>query len=80
MEMEFKIQYFGSQDRWLYTEVLRADELMEALVKARGVLRQLPDIQDAEIAELPIGYVILDDRGRAVARGYALEAIAAAAR
>jgi len=78
--MEFKIQYFGSQDRWLYTEVLRADELIEALHKAREVLRQSSAAQHTQASDLPIGYVILDERGRSVARGYAREAIVAAAR
>jgi hypothetical protein len=41
--MEFKVQYFGSLDRMLYTEVLEADELVDVLDWARGVLRRAPD-------------------------------------
>jgi len=69
--MEFRIQYFGSVDRLLYTDILEADELADALEWARDVLRQT---SDSTAAELPVGYVILDDRGRQVARGYKREA------
>ena len=68
--MEFRIQYFGSLDRLLYTDVLEADELIEVLEWARDVLRQPSDNADADPAELPIGYVILNDHGQQVARGH----------
>ena len=68
--MEFKVQYFGSLDRMLYTEVLEADELVDVLDWARGVLRQAPDKQDTEPADQLVGYVVVDSGGRLVARGY----------
>ena len=73
--MEFRVQYFGSVDRLLYTDVLDADELVEVLEWARDVLRRASDAPDVKPADSPIGYVILDDRGRQVARGYKRETL-----
>ncbi len=41
--MEFRIQYFGSHDRLIYTEQLDADELVDALDRTRAVLKQAHD-------------------------------------
>ena len=73
--MEFRVQYFGTVDRLLYTDVLEADELADVLDWARDVLRRTSDTRDNGPADLPIGYVILDDRGRQVARGYKRETL-----
>lgn len=65
--MEFTIQYFGRFDRMLGIESVNADELDEVLNRARSILKTIevtPD--DLEL----MGYVILDHRGRQVARGY----------
>jgi hypothetical protein len=78
--MEFRIQYFGRQDRLLYTEALDVQELITALDRARRVLREVADTRRSEPVNLPIGYVILDERGRSVARGYMRDAIVAAMR
>jgi hypothetical protein len=78
--MEFRIQYFGIHDRLLYAEAMSADELAVALDRARSVLRWAVDPRDSESADLPIAYVILDERGRSVARGYNRDAITAATR
>jgi hypothetical protein len=65
--MEFRIQYFGEYDRMLYAEALDVDAVDVALERARGVVNEAdPSFADPAI----IGYVILDDRGRLVARGY----------
>ena len=69
--MEFTIQYFGRFDRMLGVESVEADELVEALDRARSILKALqvapdPSPDDPEL----MGYVILDNRGRQVARGY----------
>ena len=61
--MEFTIQYFGTFDRMLYVDSVDVKELDNALELARTVIKQAQDPQ-------PIGYVILDVRGRQVARGY----------
>ena len=61
--MEFTIQYFGTFDRVLYVDSVDVKELDNALELARTVIKQPQDPQ-------PIGYVILDVRGRQVARGY----------
>ena len=61
--MEFTIQYFGPFDQMLYVETVDVKELDNALERARAVIKQPQDPQ-------PIGYVILDGRGRQVARGY----------
>jgi hypothetical protein len=67
--MEFTIQYFGRSDLLLGVESVEADEL--ALDRARSILKALqvapdPSPDDPEL----MGYVILDNRGRQVARGY----------
>ena len=69
--MEYTIQYFGRYDQLLGAESVEADELVEALDRARAILKALqvapdPSLDDPEL----IGYVILDNRGRQVARGY----------
>jgi hypothetical protein len=64
--MEFTIQYFGIYDRLLYLESLDVNELIEALDRARMIIRQSQPDSDPQ----PVGYVILDNRGRQVARGY----------
>jgi hypothetical protein len=64
--MEFTIQYFGTYDRLLYLEEISADELVDALDRARTVIKEPQPDGDQQ----PIGYVILDNRGRQVARGY----------
>ena len=69
--MEFTIQYFGAFDRMLHVENVDASELSEALDRARAVIKEFqlaPDLlpDDPQI----VGYVILDRRGRQVARGY----------
>jgi hypothetical protein len=65
--MEFRIQYFGRYDLLLYGEVVDAETLDDALDRARGIIHErYPSFVDPAI----IGYVILDDRGRLVARGY----------
>jgi len=61
--MEFTIQYFGTFDQMLYVDSVDVKELDNALELARTVIKQAQDPQ-------PIGYVILDVRGRQVARGY----------
>jgi hypothetical protein len=69
--MQFTIQYFSRYDRMLGMESVEADELVEALDRARSILKALqvapdPSPDDPEL----MGYVILDERGRQVARGY----------
>ena len=64
--MEFTIQYFGARDRLLYLEESSANELVDALERARTVIKEPQPDGDQQ----PIGYVILDNRGRQVARGY----------
>jgi len=64
--MEFTIQYFGTYDRLLYLEEISAAELVEALDRARTVIKASQFDDEPQ----PIGYVILDNRGRQVARGY----------
>ena len=65
--MEFRIQYFGKQDRLLYAEQMAGDELDGALHRARSIVSgQDPSFADPAIT----GYVIVDERGRLVARGY----------
>jgi hypothetical protein len=69
--MDFTIQYFGTRDRLHYAESVDVDEMVEALDLARDTLKawQLaPGAHGSD--EQPIGYVILDQRGRQVARGY----------
>ena len=68
--MEFTIQYFGPQDRLLYLEEISASELVAALDRARTVIKEPQPDGDQQ----PIGYVILDHRGRQVARGYRRDA------
>ncbi len=70
--MEFRVQFFGSVDRLLYTDVLDAKELLDVLDWAREALRRA-SVSDTGTADIPVGYVILDDRGRQVARGYKRE-------
>lgn len=64
--MEFTIQYFGTYDRLLYLEEISAGELVDALDRARTMIREAQPDGNPQ----PIGYVILDNRGRQVARGY----------
>ena len=52
-------------------ESVEADELVEALDRARSILKTLQVAPDPLPGDPDlIGYVILDDRGRQVARGY----------
>jgi hypothetical protein len=65
--MEFRIQYFGEYDRLLYAEEVSVDTLDVALERARAIVNEVdPSFSDPAIT----GYVILDARGRLVARGY----------
>jgi hypothetical protein len=65
--MEFRIQYFGKYDRLLYAEEVDVAELDEALYRARTIVNERePLFADPAIT----GYVILDEGGRLVARGY----------
>ncbi len=69
--MEFTIQYFGRFDRMLGAESVEADELVEALNRARSILKALQNAPDPSPDDPELmGYVILDNRGRQVARGY----------
>jgi hypothetical protein len=69
--MEFTVQYFGKFDRFLGEEKLEADELDKVLNRARSIIKAIEATPDG--IEL-IGYVILDNRGRQVARGYKRDA------
>ena len=64
--MDFTIQYFGEFDWLLHVEIVNAYEMIEALDHARSVLKQPTVDGDPRL----VGYVILDWRGRQVARGY----------
>jgi hypothetical protein len=65
--MEFRIQYFGEYDRLLYMDEVNVETLDIALERARGMVNEAdPSFADPAIT----GYVILDERGRLVARGY----------
>jgi hypothetical protein len=65
--MEFRIQYFGEYDTLLYAEEVDVNSLDEALSRARSIVNEHdPSFADPAIT----GYVILDNRGRLVARGY----------
>ena len=65
--MEFRIQYFGEYDRMLYAEEVDVDVLDLALERARAIVNEAdPSFADRAI----VGYVIVDARGRLVARGY----------
>jgi hypothetical protein len=70
--MDFTIQYFGTYDRLLDSESMTVSELIDAIDRARtkikGSSQTSLDTADGDL-EL-IGYVILDNRGRQVARGY----------
>jgi len=67
--MRFTIQYFGMFDKLLGEERIEADKLDEPLDRARSMLKALAPGRSTDAAELA-GYVILDERGRQVARGY----------
>jgi hypothetical protein len=65
--MEFRIQYFGEYSSLLYAEEITVDVLDIALDRARAIVYERdPSFTDPAIT----GYVILDERGRLVARGY----------
>jgi len=66
--MEFRIQYFGPHDRFLYAEQIDAGELAIALDRARDMLREPSSASVLDPSLL--GYIILDRQGRLVARGY----------
>jgi hypothetical protein len=70
----FTIQYFGTRDRLLYLESVDVNELIEALDRARMIIREPGLLDPAEGNPRPIGCVILDSRGRQVARGYSRDA------
>jgi hypothetical protein len=64
--VEFRIQYFGVYDTLLYAEEVDVDTLDVALERARAIVNEAdPSFTDPAIT----GYVILDARGRLVARG-----------
>jgi hypothetical protein len=65
--VDFRIQYFGEYGRLLYAEEVEVDSLDDALNRARSIVYEHdPDFVDPAIT----GYVIVDERGRLVARGY----------
>jgi hypothetical protein len=65
--MDFRIQYFGKYNRPLYMDEVNVDTLDIALERARVIVNEAdPSFADPAIT----GYVILDVRGRLVARGY----------
>jgi hypothetical protein len=65
--MEFRIQYLGEYDTLLYAEELDVSVLDVALERARALVNEPdPSFTDPAI----VGYVIVDARGRLVARGY----------
>jgi hypothetical protein len=66
--MEFRIQYFGPHDRFLYAEQIDAEELAVAVDRARDMLKEPSSAPVLDPSLL--GYVILDRQGRLVARGY----------
>ena len=69
--MEFTIQFFGMFDRLLYVENLEVDELLEAIDYARNMLKETRSAPEwVDHHPRVSGYVILDARGRRVARGY----------
>jgi hypothetical protein len=68
--MGFTIQYFATVDRLICVESVDAVDLDYAIDRARAVIKQsMPALEPAGDPQL-IGYVILDQRGRQVARGY----------
>jgi len=70
-DMDFTIQYFGTRDRLQYVESVDVGEMVEALDRARDTLKaQQPEPGAPSDNEQLVGYVILDLRGRQVARGY----------
>ena len=69
--MEFTIQYFGTRDRLQYAESVDVREMVEALDHAREMLKAHQPAPGVLVSdEQLVGYVILDLRGRQVARGY----------
>jgi hypothetical protein len=69
--MDFTIQYFARYDRLVFEERVDAGGLVDALNRARSIVRESETSPDPHMAELQLlGYVILDSRGRQVARGY----------
>jgi hypothetical protein len=69
--MDFTIQYFGTRDRLHYAESVDVGEMVEALDHARDMLKAHQPAPGAPGGdEQLVGYVILDQRGRQVARGY----------
>jgi hypothetical protein len=69
--VEFTIQYFGIRDRLHYEERVDVGEMVEALDHARDTLKAHQSASEAPSGDEQLGgYVILDQRGRQVARGY----------
>jgi hypothetical protein len=69
--MEFTIQYFARYDRLVFEERIDAGELVDALDRARSIVRESEPSPALYMDELQlIGYVVLDGRARQVARGY----------
>jgi hypothetical protein len=66
--MGFTIQYFATVDRLICVESVDAVHLDYAIDRARAVIKQSPASEFDDEPQL-IGYVILDQRGRQVARG-----------
>jgi hypothetical protein len=70
-DMDFTIQYFGTRDRLQYAESVDVREMVEALDHARDMLKAHQSAPGAPSGdEQLVGYVILDLRGRQVARGH----------
>jgi hypothetical protein len=73
--MDFTIQYFATLDRLVYVESVDADELVYAIDRARAIVKESEPTPDPSVGDPQlIGYVILDQRGRQVARGYRRDA------
>jgi hypothetical protein len=70
--MDFTIQYFGVFDRLLFVESVDVGELDEALDRARATIKQSQPAAEDDLRLM--GYVIFDQRGRQVARGYRRDA------
>jgi hypothetical protein len=70
--MVFTIQYFATYDQLIFLEEVDVDELDYALDRARAVIKDCSQ-PTPDVPQL-VGYVILDRRGRQVARGYRRDA------
>jgi hypothetical protein len=68
--MDFTIQYFARYDQLVFEERVDAGELVDALDRARAIVRASEPTDPHSADPQLMGYVILDGRGRQVARGY----------